>query len=241
MDEFGLIEFLHLKSGEVPERSRFCPGDASVVEYYDGLLSDPRHSTFKRHLSDCRHCQARIGSLARLDGGQDGPRVPGEILAQAKGLARPDVGRRFGGAWPWGAAAALVLAISTMIVLGPEIPRDTAPLARDGVEPPRVMRSTAGPVLKPHIITPVDGETIEVGSFSVRWTPVHGSLHYDVRVVDEEGFIIRRDRVEGVTRWTPPVSHLIEPGHSYYVRVDAYLAGANSVSSDHVLFTVKRR
>jgi hypothetical protein len=241
MDELRLIEYLRLKSVSVPVRSRFCPDDRSIAEYFEGLLNDPVRAGFKRHVADCRHCQARIGNLARLHSAENGSRVSGDILAEAKGLERPRSSWRIRSAWSWSAAAAVVLAISTLMVLGPKIDRDAAPVIRAGPETPRITRSTAKPVVKPGITTPVDGEIIEAGSLSVRWTPVHGSLYYNVRVVDEEGFIIRKDRVEGITEWTPPVSHLIEPGRSYYVRVDAYLAGTNYVSSDHVLITVKEQ
>ncbi len=87
------------------------------------------------------------------------------------------------------------------------------------------------------VISPADGENIKPRNLEVRWTEVRGSLHYDIQVVNAEGFILWRDRVEG-TSWTPPASDLLKPGMDYYVRVDAYLAEANNVSSEHVLFTV---
>jgi len=67
---------------------------------------------------------------------------------------------------------------------------------------------------------------------------VPGSLYYDIRLVDAEGFMIWQDRVEDTQRNLP--SHLeLLSGEQYFVRVDAYLAEAKSVSSRHVQFTIK--
>ena len=90
------------------------------------------------------------------------------------------------------------------------------------------------------ILSPVEGARIEADDLKIRWTEVRGSLHYDVRVVTAEGFLVWNDRVED-TELTPPVDIRLEPGMDYFVRVDAYMAEANSVSSEHTLFTVEDR
>jgi hypothetical protein len=52
------------------------------------------------------------------------------------------------------------------------------------------------------------------------------------------GGIVWSERTEG-TESHPPVDQFLQSGQSYYVRVDAYLARAKTVSSDHVLITMK--
>jgi hypothetical protein len=64
------------------------------------------------------------------------------------------------------------------------------------------------------------------------------TLHYEVRVVDLAGGIVWSQRTEA-TESHPPVDQFLQSGESYSVRVDAYLARAKTVSSDHVLITME--
>jgi hypothetical protein len=242
MDEHRLTRLLQLKSGEVPERTRFCPDEECITEYFEGTLDDQKRAALKHHLIDCRFCLARVGNLERLVGGGDAQRVPGTVLAEAKALAKRFLPARTWFSPVWATAALVVLALSTITMLeiqsgkNPAVPEsDAQHIARI----PRQLRSVDPAALKPNIITPVDGARIGSDELAIRWTGVSGSLHYDIRVVNSKGFIIYRDRVENATEWKPPANHKLEPGTAYYVRVDAYLAEANNVSSEHILFTVE--
>jgi hypothetical protein len=133
----------------------------------------------------------------------------------------------------------VVLAVTIVFMQGPESNPDSAAVIDEFVspQPSRQLRSIDRSSPVPVVISPVDGENIKPGTLEVRWIEVLGSLHYDIQVVNAEGFILWRDRVEG-TSWISPASNLLKPGMDYYVRVDAYLAEANNVSSEHILFTV---
>jgi len=241
MDEHTLTQILQLKSRELPERTRFCPDDEYITEYFEGSLADQSRVALKRHLVDCSFCMARIGNLERLADEDEAWHIPGTVLADAKAFARQPAPS---GTWrspAWAAAALVVLTLSILGIQPGRNPAVSVPVEQYIPELPRQLRSIEQAVLKPNIIFPVDGANIGTDELAIRWTSVSGSLHYDIRVVNAEGFIIYRDRVEDVTEWAPPTSHLLEPGIAYYVRVDAYLAGANNVSSDHILFTVEER
>jgi len=241
MDEHKLTELRRRETGEVPARTRFCPNDESISGYFEGILDEPSRAALKRHLVECRHCLARVGNLERLAGESGDRQTPGEVLAEAKGLVKPPATRPSRNAPAWSAAVVLILAVFSITLLKlrtGEDPAAPSPVAPPTAEIPRQVRNAEPPAIKPRILAPADGARIDLDDLTIKWTGVGGSLYYDVRVVDAEGFIIRRDRIEGATEWRPPVSHLLEPGMSYYVRVDAYLAGADNVSSDHVLFTV---
>ena len=73
---------------------------------------------------------------------------------------------------------------------------------------------------------------------TIHWTRVPGSLYYDVRLVNAEGFMIWQDRVKETRSNLPPDLELVS-GNWYFVRVDAYLAEGKSIGSPHVKFTVK--
>ena len=242
MDEHRITQLLRLKSGEVPERTHFCPDDERITEYFEGTLDDQKRTSLKRHLIDCRFCMARVGNLERLADQGEASRVPGTILADAKGLVKHSLPARTWRSPAWAAAALMVLTLSAITMLGfPPGKNLDAPSSDAQYNPglSRQLRSLDQSALKPSIISPVDGATIELDELEVRWTGVSGSLHYDIQLVNAEGFIIHRDRVEDVTEWKPAAGKLLEAGRTYYIRVDAYLAEANNVSSDHILFTVE--
>jgi hypothetical protein len=168
--------------------------------------------------------------------------VPGSVLADAKGLVQQSLPARTRRSPLWAAAALVVLTLSVITMLGiPPVRNPGSPSPEAQYKPtlPRQLRSLDRSALKPRIISPVDGASIGAGELEIQWTGVNGSLHYDIQLVNAEGFIVHRDRVEGVTGWKPAAKHLLEAGKPYYVRVDAYLAEANSVSSDYILFTVE--
>jgi hypothetical protein len=71
-----------------------------------------------------------------------------------------------------------------------------------------------------------------------RWTEVPGSLFYDVRLLDPDGEVLLRERVE-TTRWLIPDKLHLQAGGEYYVRVDAYLDDERFLSSEHVVFHVR--
>ncbi len=244
MEEHKLTELLRQESTEVTGQTPFCPEDQLIVGYFEGSLPDRERAALKRHLLDCRFCMARVGNLERLGDEKDFTSVSGSVLADAKRLAKSPLPKRTRHAPVWAAAAVVVLALFTTITLGPRSGSDTAATntaVQQAPEESRQLRSIDPAAHTPRIISPAEGDRVEPGDLTVRWTEVRGSLHYDVRVVTAEGLIVWNDRIEGATEWKPPVNHLLEPGMAYYVRVDAYLAAANNVSSEHILFTVGER
>jgi hypothetical protein len=244
MDEYRLTELLQLHSGDLPARSRFCPDDEHITRYFEVTLDDSQWTAVKRHLVECGYCLARVGILERLAGAGESKYLPGEVLAEAKSLAVPVSAPRARLSQAWAAAAIVVLAAVSFALFDSRVGSEQAepvgdkPLVNENA---RQVRNAEPVAMKPEVLTPLDGESIDSKDLSIEWIGLRGSLHYEVRVLDAEGFIIHSSRVEGATEWKPPVSHLLEPGKSYYVRVDAYLADANSVSSDHVLFSVAGR
>ena len=125
-------------------------------------------------------------------------------------------------------------------MLGPRMeldPVNTRPEIQPAAGNSRQLRSIDPAGLAPKISTPAEGASIKADDLTIRWTEVSGSLYYNVRVVTAEGFLVLNDRVES-TEWKLPAKHLLEPKTDYYVRVDAYMAEANSGSADHSLFSV---
>ena len=98
---------------------------------------------------------------------------------------------------------------------------------------------TISPVLTPpEILAPSSGILGERDGFVIRWTEVPGSLYYEIRVVTDAGNLLSEARVEN-TEWIIGGDLNLEPGREYFIRVDAYLADAKTIRSEHVPFRLR--
>ena len=91
---------------------------------------------------------------------------------------------------------------------------------------------------KPFILQPAENAVIDPTDFTVNWTPVAGSLHYELFVMSDAGDLLVHERMDS-TDWAAPESLPLEPEGEYYVRVEAHLEDATTVSTGHVLFKVQ--
>ena len=236
MDDRRLTQPLPLQSAELAERTPFCVEDSQISEYFEGLLPEPERTRVEHHLTDCRFCAARIGMLARLEDTVE-IRVPEDALAAAKRMGQP-APRTRGHLAAWAAAAVIVLAVGIYLQatetrrswLNPESPTGPPDLSGEI----RDTRNIDTTVLGPAIISPREGQSAGADSL-ISWTPVPGSLFYQVRIVSDEGDLLWQERVDG-TEWRVPDSLGLAPGAEYFVRVDAYLMEAKSLQSGYLLF-----
>ena len=239
MDRSKLIASLGEYSPSEASNPVECPDALQLAAYMDGGLEEQQFKTLQAHIAECDDCSDVVGVLAHAGNDDSNAQADALTLARAQRLGKTT--RLPAYAPRWAAAAVVVLALIVVTTRGPqpeEAPLVTAPDEQQVLTNPRQLRSIDRAALAPKIISPLEGDNIEPGDLKVQWTEVQGSLHYDVRVVSAEGFIVWNGRVEG-TEWQPPVDQSLEPGVSYFVRVDAYLAVADSVSSEHVLFTME--
>ena len=245
MDEHKFTQLLRSKSAEVSGKSRFCPEDQLIARYFGGSLSDRERAGLKHHLAGCRFCLARIGNLARLDSSDHGQEVPEFILAEAKRLAKSSAPLRTWSTPAWATAATVILAVAFTLNWKSPNPVESAPVtARPDLAVQDVVgrqsRNSDPRAMAPHILAPQEGARINPEAFIIRWSEIQGTLYYDVRIVSDDGGLLRQERVEG-TQWSLPPELELASGREYYVRVDAYLAEAKSLSSRHVVFIVEEQ
>lgn len=241
MDEYKLTRKLQRGASEVRAKTRFCPDEDLLVQYFEGNLTDDRRPAIERHVVDCRYCQAQLGNLAQVADTAEDPHVAGTTLARAKALAITSQSAGIRRAPVWAAAAVLLLTLSTAMLMSPRQAGDSPDLSTPqpaAPTEPRELRNLDPTPDVPAILSPADGVSLQPAGLTIRWTGVPGTLHYEVRVIDTEGYIVWNGRTES-TEMQPPLNGLLESGASYFVRVDAYLTEANSAGSEHVLFTVK--
>jgi hypothetical protein len=235
MEDKSPTELLLLQSAEVTGRTSFCPDDQQITEYYEGMLPGAERERVERHVADCRFCAARIGMLARLDEGVAQNRVPEDALAAAKLMGRSSahIHRRFT-SWAAAAIAALVLGLYFQPFSGSRT--DPGHAAVEPVGQPGELRETRSldpTALGPRILSPLEGGLTGPGRL-ISWTPVTGSLYYQVRIVSAEGDLLWQERVER-TDWRLPANLELAPGAEYYLRIDAFVTDAKSLQSEYLL------
>ena len=231
MDEQKLTREMALLSEAGLKRTERCPDEHALAAIAAGTMSNEERERLAPHLAACDYCLARIGELARLDTQTAPEAVPDLLLARAakRGRKRSFTASPTGvRARVWAAAAVLVLGVAVLL---------DRPWVDSNNPVPEVRRIDPEAV-RPQITWPTPGQSIDPQGAAIRWTPVTGSLYYDVQVLSDAGDVLWRGRVDGSTA-ALPASLELAPGREYFLRVDAYLAEARSISSHHVVFRVQ--
>jgi len=226
MDERALQMALE-QQGTVGERTPDCPDEYVLAAAVDGSLPAEVREAWVGHFSDCAWCLKTLADLRRIhDKGVVEP-VPDIAAARARRLVRRNRVRYQ--APRWAAAAILVLALGITLDRHFQSPPEPAFHSQ---------RSIDRDALQPRILQPAAGDTLSLRHPEFAWTPVKGSLYYDIRLVTADGELVSEERVSG-TKWDLPKAVSLQPDTQYFVRVDAYLAEGKRVSSRHVPFMTR--
>ena len=223
-------ELLELQGAPLGEPTRFCPADDAISAFFDGQAPAQQRDAIARHLSDCRYCRGRIGLISRLRETDEEFPVAEEIKARAKqlGFRHKSTWRR-ASAW---AAAAVVL-----LVAGMWMGQMFQPAPAPGNPEYRELRAVDAFAAQPRIVEPVTDAVIDPADFNVRWTPISGSLHYEFYLLSAEGDLVVHQRTNE-TWWSPGEALALQPEGEYYLRIEAHLEDATTLSSEHVLVKV---
>lgn len=217
-----------------PTRALDCPDEHHIAGYVDGGLDETARQQVELHLADCGHCLELVGLLCR---GRDADVVepmPTEVAAHAPAGVTGSPPRQWRLAPQWAAAAALVLAVPVLLLVGRNLDRDAEGQGRPDPPATRTLASTAAGL---QVLSPGAGTAVDARRLSFRWSEVSGTPYYDVRIVTDAGDVVIRQRVTGTT-WRPQAELNLQPGAEYFVHIDAYPSGDKAVSSDHVPFRV---
>lgn len=239
MDQQKLTELLHLQETAIVERTPFCPDEHEIAAYVDGNGDYLNNEHAERHLVSCSYCLARVAILVRLHESDDEVQIPEPLFTSADQFGQ-NPRRRLYHVPAWAAAAVVIITLFTFVGMQPDISVDTGvqiPPVKPLGEVSQQLRNINRTSLAPTVLAPNEGGSIRPDDMTVRWSSVPGSLYYDIRIVNADGFMIWQDRVEDTQRKLPDHLELISGGQ-YFVRVDAYLAEAKSISSRHVKFNI---
>jgi hypothetical protein len=217
MDRKHLISSLQSSAVDDHERTPFCPDDHDIAAFVDGALDDSARILIDRHLPDCTACVSRVGLLTRL--------MRDDV---ADAAAAQHTNKKWLAAPQWAVAASILVAV---IWLGWSPQTDQPVDYQDA-------RGTPSVLSPPEILAPDSGVLAKREGFVIRWTEVPGSLYYEIRVVSDAGDLLGEERVDR-TEWVLPEAIILEPGHEYFVRVDAYLSDSKAISSQHIPFRLR--
>jgi len=214
-------------------RTPGCPDEHLIAGFAEGRLGDADQSRIEGHIADCAACASLVAELSRQRTGTATEVIPDLTLARARRLSSGGPGGWMSFAPHLAAAAVAVVCISALI----QFIRVDSPEDANAIRTTRSL-ATSGASLQ--VLSPAAGATLEPGSLNVRWTGVATAHYYEVRIVTDAGEIVSEHRV-ATTEWRPGNGVELEPGADYFVRVDAVVAGARSVSSEHVPFRIRER
>jgi len=234
------IKTLLQQAPELPERTPFCPADRLIAQYFDATLPEKEHQRVQMHITDCGHCQPRLGVLARLQEDNPCTLIDEDVLVAAKQQAGGSTSRKLRHAPAWAAAAVLVLALSVTTFRstdqgqGSEI-ASQSPEAIEGAA--RQLRGINQVSIKPQLLSPLEGALVDPAELVIRWVEIPGSLFYDLYIMSDAGDLLVDRRVNG-SQWAVRQSGLFETGAEYFVRLEAHMPDARTLSSEHVIFKV---
>jgi hypothetical protein len=229
---------------ELPESCSDCPDPNQLAAWLGASQADSSYSTpgggermsstLVEHLADCPFCSFQMSLISRGRTEETAATVPAELLHEVGRPieSTPSTKLKWRPEWlAWATAASLMIfvGLSTFREHQPELgPEDTAPVQT---------RFAGQEALRPQVLSPLPGSQVQQAELVVRWNKVPGSLFYDVHLVDGDGELLLRERVNG-NRWLLPEHLKLEPGAEYFIRVSAWLNEANFLSSEHVAFSV---
>ena len=235
-------KFIRLAQSDrvLEERSRFCPEDQLIAQYFDAAFTGNECEHVQKHVSECGYCQSRLGIMAHLQQDEKNQPVDEKLLAAAKQMAVGSSSRKLRFVPAWAAAAVVVLAISVVtfreagqdptsefVPPGPKLTTNNA----------RQLRSIDRSFVEPRLIAPLEGAVVKPEELVIRWADVTGSQFYRIYIMSDAGDLFVDQRVEG-TDWAITSSVELIPGADYFIRVDAYLADSRILSTEHVIFRV---
>jgi hypothetical protein len=230
MDPQNIIGLLRHDS-RLLERTKFCPADQEIAQYYEVEMPFADRERLQRHILDCAYCEARLGALARLQEIDSFPQVDENLIASAKQMAVAAGLQKYRHAQGWAVAAVIILTLSVTMLWdsGQYQPTDNSM---------RQVRNIDQTMVVPRFLSPIEGALVDPGNLVIRWSKIPGSLFYTLYILSDAGDLVVDQRVDG-SEWSAGEQSSFNPGAEYFVRVEAHLADARTVSSKHVIFVVK--
>jgi hypothetical protein len=183
--------------------------DEAVLTAFVSGTAGPTRTAIVAHLADCAKCRHAVTSLSRALADPD---VAGEIarLNAAPSRRRP--------LW----IAALAAAALLFVLVNPFRNRASGPGGS-------TLRGRSEAVPAASIVSPADGQLVQVDGVSFIWRGLGGGVEYRITVTDEKGDVVwTRQSPDTMTRLDRAV---LRPGRTYYWYVDALYPDGRSAAA----------
>jgi anti-sigma factor RsiW len=191
------------------------PTDEHVAGYLDGVLPSSERAPLEAHLAGCEYCRARLALAVNA-------------LRESSRARSFRAGRRIAVV---GLAAAAALA--GVLLLSRSAMRPGPPPAE--IRAPEPEAGTP-PLL---VVEPVPGSTVSKAALRFVWKGIGADVLYQVTVSAADGRTLWSTRsADTLAVPTGALRRELQPGQSYFWRVDALLANLRSVTSGDRRFEV---
>ena len=228
-----------LKAGPAPARRGWrCPDDMRLAAFIDGRLEAKARGKVESHLAGCGFCLGQIAAAVQLAEAKPAE-VSEELVARAVSIVPRDAPAGSSPPWRWAlaatATAGLVLVIVPMLreTRAPSSEGEPVATEQPAAAPtpePRAVRQLPSLGARPEIEFPREGASVSAQDLEFRWSPMEGTLFYEVSIVTSDGDIVWQGQADTPPLRLPPAVTLM-PGRKYYVSVSAYLAEGKTVKS----------
>lgn len=245
------LRSLYASRREPTRKTWRCLSESKFAAFVDGRLQSNKRTRVESHLASCNYCRKQLSDLIRMSEAEPLPRVPQGLIAQARTSAKPQPRSSSSMVWGWTTAfagAAIVLLLVSFQEWRSRAPQP-APLpatssttsspmtAPTPVSPPEESsRTSDDKSADPQLVSPREGASFTKTLPEFRWTPVSGSISYEIEVLDSKGTVVWSGRADSTRLELPPSQSLL--AGNYYVWVRAHMPDGKTRRSPAVNFRV---
>ncbi len=234
------------------KRAWWCPSDAMIAAYADGMVGKRKRSWIELHLARCVRCRLLVADVIKGQRQFVLPAAPGALVAQAVALVGT---RSTSRKWTWaavGALAAILLVAAfvltvrrpeqTILPSAPALPApviaktETAPLLKTPA--PEIVRGLRSAEAQLDVLYPHPDTVIQSEPLQFRWKTIPHASSYEVRVVKADGDLVWENEAEQSPLQMP--ADVALTNGSYFVWITAFLENGRTAKSVPVRFQVKR-
>jgi len=236
MNELTMKQALRAAQFDRDTRTERCLDESDIGAFVEHRLAPDHLHEVIGHLADCSLCRRDVVFLKRSESHPAGPVgvasderfVSREAAAPARTWSRSRASY-----WRWGAVAAALLA-GVVVWQGGRLrdPRAIEPAVDS------VIRGSADGDAHLELLGLGDDAPLARQGLEFHWTELPDGAVYDVRIVSSDGRLVWETGTASRSV-AVPADIVLEPGVTYYVRVQAQMAGGRVLRSPHTSFSIR--
>ena len=243
MSNTGVMEILRSYAFSGNAGNHECLDETRCSRLIDGQLSDQEREAVMGHLADCRNCLDLVTGLVLLER-DDVATLPPDLLAAALALNPEQQPIQTSALYHWqtklAVAASLVLVVGALVWQYEGILelRPTNDSTEPTIEARLDVRIGAHDEERLTIISPTGNSNINPENIELQWSPVDGSVFYEIQLLSDDGDVMWEGRTEN-TNVQLPQDLQFDGAGGYFLWVKAHLSDGKSIKSKAVFIRIK--